>query len=267
MIDKNDGFYKEKYFVCKNDIIFDTINNMYNERERMFLKKFFQRLSVSDNEYIVVNQDEPYAEEIYNIIKQNESNQIIAFIGRAGSGKDYQCNLLQDKGFVKLAFADALRDIAFSSFDIPYEFGMERYEEMKANEECIKVKTQDSLHQISFRKFLELLGTQGIRKYDNDFWCRALVKTIKNKHYKKVCISDMRFLNEYKYLKQFVEENDYEFKVIFCNYCSPRYQLNNNHESARLANYFADHNYKDLQELTLEDIIQAEHDISYSQDC
>ena len=196
-------------------------------------------------------------EEIYNIIKQNERKQIIAFVGRAGSGKDYQCNLLKEKGFTKMAFADALRDIAFSSFDIPYAFGMERYEEMKANEDCIKVVTEDSVHKVSFRKFLELLGTQGIRKYDNDFWCRALIKTLKDKQYKKVCISDMRFINEYTYLKKFAQENDYVFKVLFCNYRSNRYQDNNTHESARLANYFCTHGYTDLQEITDDDMQQA----------
>ena len=136
-------------------------------------------------------------------------------------------------------------------------FFEQRYEEMKANEDCIKVVTEDSVHKVSFRKFLELLGTQGIRKYDNDFWCRALIKTLKDKQYKKVCISDMRFINEYTYLKKFAEENDYMFKVLFCNYRSDRYQDNNTHESAKLANYFCTHGYTDLQEITDDDMQQA----------
>lgn len=261
MINKNDGFYQDKYFVAKNSDINDLLNQIKRECSDDFFRHVLAFLGdlekVNTNEYLVVNQDEPYAEEIYNIIKQNERKQIIAFVGRAGSGKDYQCNLLKEKGFTKMAFADALRDIAFSSFDIPYAFGMERYEEMKANEDCIKVVTEDSAHKVSFRKFLELLGTQGIRKYDNDFWCRALIKTLKDKQYKKVCISDMRFINEYTYLKKFAEENDYVFKVLFCNYRSDRYQDNNTHESARLANYFCTHGYIDLQEITDDDMQQA----------
>ena len=67
----------------------------------------------------------------------------------------------------------------------------------------------------------------------------------------------MRFINEYTYLKKFAEENDYMFKVIFCNYRSDRYQDNNTHESAKLANYFCTHGYTDLQEITDDDMQQA----------
>lgn len=194
-------------------------------------------------------------ENVYKSVRRIFSGRrkIVAFVGRAGSGKDYQCSLLTEKGYRKVAFADALRDIAFSCFDIPYEFGMQRYEEMKAKEDCIKVLTEDSLHELNFRQFLEYLGTQGIRKYDNDFWCNCLIKTLKETT-DNICISDMRFINEYDKLKQFAEENDYELKVIFCDYPSGRYQTNNKHESARMGNYFAECGYKDLSVLTERDM-------------
>lgn len=181
--------------------------------------------------------------------------EIIAFIGRAGSGKDYQCNLLLSKGFVKLAFADALRDIAFTSLGINNGFGNVNYDWFKASD-CISVTypygTEES--NFNFRKFLELLGTQGIRKYDNDFWCRCLIKTLEDKKYDKVCISDMRFVNEYNYLWNYSKENNYDFKVIFCDYHSDRYQTNNKHQSALMGNWFATNGYSDLQEITKTDM-------------
>jgi hypothetical protein len=97
---------------------------------------------------------------------------------------------------------------------------------------------------------LEKLGTEGIRKYDNDFWCRALVNTLKKEGCKKVCISDMRFINEFDYLKKFAEENDYNFKVIFCDYHSDRYESDNNHKSAHMGNWFAKQGFKDLEDVT-----------------
>ena len=251
-----DSVYEHKFVCVKRKDILKSLNGGELHQLDTLLEKI--RKNVGDKNYLCVNEDEPYADEVWKIIKEHETKEIVAFIGRAGSGKDYQCNLLKEKGFVKLAFADALRDIAFSSFDIPYEFGMQRYEEMKAKEDCIKVVTEDSLHKLNFRQFLEYLGTQGIRKYDNDFWCRALIKTLTDKQYKKVCISDMRFINEYLYVKKFAEENGYGLKLIFCNYRSDRYQDNNNHDSAKLANYFATHGYQDLTELTRNDMCEAE---------
>lgn len=185
--------------------------------------------------------------------------KIIAFTGRAGSGKDYQCNLLKD--YKKLSFADALRDIAFSALNIPKNVGTSYYDQLKV-QNCIDVEVwSDSrrsklIYQddINFRQFLEFLGTQGIRKYDNDFWCRCLVKQINDCNYDKICISDLRFINEYEYLNDFCEQNNYDFKVIFCDYHSDRYQNNNDHESAKMSNYFAENGYKDLQELTFDDM-------------
>ena len=247
---EDDNVYEAK-FVCFNvKHALDSLSVEERTQLSAMLDKIYEKYP---REYLCINQDEPYADAVWNIIKEHEKRQIVAFVGRQGSGKDFQCNLLVDKGYKKVAFADALRDIAFSSFGIPLPFGMQRYDEMKSNEDCIKVCTEDSLHKLSFRQYLELLGTQGIRKYDNDFWCRAALKTIADNDYRKVCISDMRFLNEYYYLKAFAEKNGYEFKVIFCNYRSDRYQDNNTHESAIMANFFATHGYEDLEELSDKD--------------
>ena len=180
---------------------------------------------------------------------------IFTFIGRAGSGKDFQCTLLEQQGYKKVAFADALRDIASKSIMLNEDELDEYYEWMKLNN-CICVKTEKMTWWLNFRTFLERLGTQGIRKYDPDFWINCLLKTIKDNQYSKVCISDMRFINEYIKVRDFALKNDYEFKCIFCDYHSDRYQENNNHESARLANKLCEKGCKDLQELKYEDVVQ-----------
>lgn len=190
-------------------------------------------------------------------------SEIVAFIGRAGSGKDYQCELLSKKGYKKLAFADALRDIAFSSLGLDTKSCMPYYDYMKADSNCIEIKVGEAYKRnISFRSFLEYLGTQGIRKYDNNFWVNALLNTIYNERYDKVCISDMRFANEFRLTDKFAKENGYKFKCIFCNYYSNRYQENNNHDSARLSNSLVKLGYKDLQELTLQDIDLAQRQLN-----
>lgn len=186
--------------------------------------------------------------------KKKSIKRIITFIGRAGSGKDYQCTLLEEQGFKKLAFADALRDIASKSLMISDEELKEHYEWMKQNN-CICVKTEKMTWWLNFRTFLERLGTNGIRKYDPDFWINCLLKIIEDNKYDKICISDMRFINEYIKIREFALNNNYEFKCIFCDYHSNRYQENNNHETAKLSNKLCEKGYKDLQEVQYEDIV------------
>lgn len=251
MINKNDGFYKEKYFVAKNKDIDNLLNELkYNGYDTAFraVLDFFNNLEKrNNNEYLVVNQDEPYAEEIYNIIKDHNKKQIVAFIGRAGSGKDYQSQLLMDKGFNKIAFADALRDITAQIVRYPLSDLIAIYDDFKSG---------DIFPDYTGRELMENIGA-AIRKYEPDFWVNAAQLQITQNGLKKVVISDMRYINEYFKMQQFCNQHDFEFKCIFCDYHSNRYQENNKHQSAWLSNFFATHGYQDLDEIKEDDIQYA----------
>lgn len=184
------------------------------------------------------------------------TRKIMAFAGVQGSGKDYRCQqLLKQGNYKKMAFADALRKIAFTSLGIKVDKGLENYEWMKANG-CIKTTFEDGSDvTINFRKFLEFMGTEGIRSYDNDFWCKCLIKDIDNTDEKlNICISDLRFYNEYKYLKEYCDKKGYEFSFIFCDYHSERYDPFNTHASARLANFLKEIGYADGDEIKDDDM-------------
>ena len=77
MINKNDGFYQDKYFVAKNSHIDGLLNQIKRECSDDFFRHVLDFLGhlerINTNEYLVVNQDEPYAEEIYNIIKEKKA--------------------------------------------------------------------------------------------------------------------------------------------------------------------------------------------------
>lgn len=172
------------------------------------------------------------------------------------SGKDYRCQQLEKQGnYKKMAFADALRKVAFTSLGIDFEKGMKQYEWLKAKP-SISVEYEDGDGMsINFRYFLEKLGTEGIRKYDKDFWAKALIKDIEEVPEElNICISDLRFHNEYKYLKEYAEEHGYIFEFIFCDYHSERYQENNTHASARLAEFLKDVGYEDGDLIKAEDM-------------
>lgn len=242
-----------------------AINEVLSSDDKIVFYNLVEKVQnyTQNAEYIVVNKDEPYAEQICNIINAHNKKQIIAFVGRAGSGKDYQCAKLLTKGFTKLAFADALRKIAFSTLGISYEDGMNNYDYLK-NTPCIEVNLAKSNYvdnpqpKFNFRTFLEKLGTEGIRKYDDDFWANCLVNEIKKSKLNKVCVSDLRFPNEYHALNNFAKQNGYEFKCVFCDYHSDRYQDVNDHDSAKLSNWLCAIGMEDLNCVTESVIKQYE---------
>lgn len=171
--------------------------------------------------------------------------KIIAFCGFQKSGKDHSCKrLMLTKGFEKVAFADALRDISFTLLGLSAEDGMSHYEELKKTE---------LFNGLSFRNILENLGS-AIRKYDRDFWAKTVLCKIKTTN-KNICISDLRYKNEYLVLKKFCERNDIEFKLVFCDYKSEGYDPNNPHESAMLAKHLKNLGYRDQEEVRDMDVL------------
>ena len=91
--------------------------------------------------------------------------KVIAFCGFEQSGKDYSCKrLMTTKGFKKVAFADALREVAFKTLGMSFDEGMEKYEELKRTE---------LYNSLNFRNILENLGS-AIRRFDKDFCLQLL---------------------------------------------------------------------------------------------
>ena len=172
--------------------------------------------------------------------------KVVAFCGFEQSGKSYSAKrLMTTRKFKHLAFADALRDCAFHTIGMDFEGGMKKYEELK--------KT-DLINGLTFRNILENLGS-AVRKYDKDFWVKAVLKLISDCT-DNVCISDLRYSNEYWIVKKYCEENEIDFKLVFCDYHSDGYRDDNPHESARFAKYLKELGYEDQQYVKEEDILQ-----------
>ena len=170
--------------------------------------------------------------------------EVIAFIGRQGSGKSYQSSkLVSERGFKKLSFADPLREIAFNVIGMDFSEGMKKYAELKQTE---------IINGLNFRNILENLGAS-VRKFDTDFWARALVKNV-NDCVENIVIDDMRYPNEYVELKNYCATNGISFRAYYCNYKSEVYDSENNHESAAMSNYLAQLGYHDLQMIDFKDI-------------
>lgn len=172
--------------------------------------------------------------------------KVIAFCGFEQSGKSYSAKrLMMTLGYKHAAFADALRDVAFHTIGMDFKEGMKQYEDLK--------KT-NLINDLTFRNILENLGS-AIRKYDKDFWAKAVLKLI-SECVENVCISDLRYPNEYWIIKKYCEENNIDFKLVFCDYHSEGYRDDNPHESAKFAKYLKEIGYVDQEYVKEEDVLQ-----------
>lgn len=166
-------------------------------------------------------------------------NKVIAFLGFQGSGKDYQCYKLVKCGYKKLAFADPLRKLACKVIGLDFDKAMEQYDELKKTE---------LINGYTFRNILEQLG-EGVREIDPSFWIKAVINDIRGS-IKNVCISDMRYPNEFLEIHDYCKEHKIEFHAYLCDYHSDRYDANNPHSSAQLANYLVNTLHKkDMEEI------------------
>ena len=172
--------------------------------------------------------------------------EVIAFLGKAGSGKGFQADRFVKRGYKKLSFADPLRKMACHVIGLNYTEAMKKYDELK--------KTP-LVNNLTFRNILENLGS-GVREIDEDFWVKAVIKGIRETT-KNIVIDDMRYPNEFVEIYHFCQEHGIVFKAYLCDFHSDRYDANNPHESAALANYLVnDLKLQDLQEVKISTILE-----------
>jgi len=122
------------------------------------------------------------------------SNKICIF-GQLASAKDSVANYLVQqfnkdavfgKSWLRIGFADALKKVFMSSFDVSLEF----IEEWKRKDEV------PPNFDLNIRKSLQQIG-DGFRKIQSDVWIRTALRNKCN-----IILADGRYLNEAKMLKE-----------------------------------------------------------------
>lgn len=127
--------------------------------------------------------------------------KIVGFMGKAGSGKDTCCNLLQvlarEQGLKasRVGFADPLKrvcaDIYCFAYDVPRKAFYGSQEE--------KREYQPNMGGRSGREVMQFIGTGGFRTITDDVWIAYLVKHARimaRYGVDLVIVSDVRFRNE-----------------------------------------------------------------------
>lgn len=163
-----------------------------------------------------------------------KTRQIAVFFGVIGSGKTYNAdNLVGFRGYTKVSFADALRDVAFTALNIDKD--KINYREFKSTE---------IYNGVTFRNFLQSLG-DGVRKYDPEYFTKATINTI-DKIKGSICIDDLRFGNEYKMLYDYCKANNYNLVTYYCNYNSDCKDESSTHISEKMAQYFLNRKHLEI---------------------
>lgn len=138
----------------------------------------------------------------------------IGVCGFIGSGKDTVADILEEKEFIRFAFADTVKEVANVLFDWPLDMLQGRTEESRAWREEIDIEWSEILgYDITPRQALQKIGTECCRNvFGENIFVGKVLKKIKNKYPdKNVIITDCRFENEISLLKK----ND--FKIAHIN--------------------------------------------------
>lgn len=128
---------------------------------------------------------------------------IVGFTGKKGSGKDTAgAYLVKEFGYVRLSFADALKQSAAALFDVRIEV----WDALKNDPNAFVTLTAphmfiDTIKQLTVREFLQRYGTEAHRDvFGEDFWIDVVRKQIVHEQLApkptNIVITDARFDNE-----------------------------------------------------------------------
>lgn len=130
--------------------------------------------------------------------------KLVAINGTIGSGKDTFSQVFIDNGFYRVSFAETLKDA------IAAIFGWDREMLEGTTDEARKIREQPDEYwssklgrDITPRWVLQHLGTDVLRKHFHDnIWVFAAENKIRNLPHDRVIITDCRFPNELKMIRE-----------------------------------------------------------------
>lgn len=129
------------------------------------------------------------------------NKKIIAITGIARSGKDTTADYLVKKyGYVRLAYADIMKSILCSTFNITTE-ELEAYKNDKYSFLAV-FNAKQFMHtykypydelKVNFRNVLENFGQSMKALFGEKVWSNLIIQKIKELNHDKIVVSDVRF--------------------------------------------------------------------------
>ncbi len=130
--------------------------------------------------------------------------KLVAINGTIGSGKDTFSQVFIDNGFYRISFAETLKDAVAAIF------GWDREMLEGTTDEARKIREQPDEYwsnklgrDVTPRWVLQNLGTDVLRRHFHDnIWVFAAENKIRNLPHERVIITDCRFQNELKMIRE-----------------------------------------------------------------
>lgn len=122
---------------------------------------------------------------------------LIGISGAAGAGKDTLASHLAPFGYVRVAFADPLRDMALAIDPVVWVCRNDYWVTMYLAD-LVALDGWDKAKKLpGVRRFLQRLGTEGVRNFlGDDTWVRLAEERIADLGDVPVVITDVRYPNE-----------------------------------------------------------------------
>lgn len=146
---------------------------------------------------------------------KNKLPNVIGIVGFQGSGKDALARQFIEIGYKKLAFANSVKDVLSSVFGWERSLLEGETDESRYWREQPDIWWEQKLNwmeQLNFRSVfprftprvaMQLVGTDIFRKHFNDsLWILSLENKIRNNDSNNIVISDCRFPNEIKMIRE-----------------------------------------------------------------
>jgi len=130
---------------------------------------------------------------------------ILAISGKKGSGKDLFYEILNKKliershpVLVKLKFAEPLKQICSVLTDLPLQYFYDHS----------YYGNTTSINNLTIRELQQQIGTEVFRGFHNNIWIECLKNKLANSYKDfNICITDLRFKDEFETLKNMSDEN------------------------------------------------------------
>jgi len=141
---------------------------------------------------------------------------VIGIAGRKWAGKDTAgSRLISDHGFVRIAFADALKEACMSIFGLSYD---QVYGDLKeVEDEYWKYAPREILQKVGTELFRDAISqTNVLPKIGQDIWIRAVhrkILNLKQAGHTKFVITDVRFENELNFIRDLKTPECYAYSI------------------------------------------------------
>lgn len=129
----------------------------------------------------------------HNRDHQVGSTRLIGLAGQARTGKDTAAGFLVERGWTRYAFADEVKAMALDIDPLIGADALYGHQHLAALVDLFGWESAKTRPEV--RRFLQRLGTEGIRTRDPDFWVRATM-TRATRSDSAAVITDVRFANE-----------------------------------------------------------------------